>query len=170
MKYRVIISGYTLLRLPDGLLRFTDEQNGIEILNHGRGETKAYRLTWVDEATGDETVETVAVDDEITCPESGNGILRIDCIGNEDDVQNPCALELHYWTGCKEASEPACRWFEADGRIFWIGLKSEAELITQSIIDSVPELQAALEDADELNVDQEYRLTLLELGLTEEDL
>mgnify|MGYP000323627631 CR=1 FL=1 len=30
-------------------------------------------------------------------------------------------------------------------------------------------LQAALEDADALNVDQEYRLTLLELGITDAD-
>ena len=33
--------------------------------------------------------------------------------------------------------------------------------------ETVKALQTALEDADALNVDQEYRLTLLELGLSE---
>lgn len=170
MKYRVIITGYTLLHLPDGLLRFCSAQDGIDILNYGKGETKSYRLTWVDEATKAETTETVAVGEEITCPETGSGRLKIDCMDGEDNVQNPCALELHYWTGCKEASEPACMEYEADGRTIWVGLKTEAELMTQAVIDSVPELQAALDDADELNVDQEYRLTLLELGVDVESL
>ena len=35
----------------------------------------------------------------------------------------------------------------------------------EALPDTVKALQAALEDADALNVDQEYRLTLLELGL-----
>ena len=43
----------------------------------------------------------------------------------------------------------------------------------QEAKDKLPEtvaaLQAALEDADALNVDQEYRLTLLELGITDAD-
>lgn len=36
--------------------------------------------------------------------------------------------------------------------------------------ETVSNLQTAQEDTDALLVDQEYRLTLLELGLTEEDL
>ena len=43
----------------------------------------------------------------------------------------------------------------------------------QEAKDKLPEtvaaLQAALKDADALNVDQEYRLTLLELGITDAD-
>lgn len=43
----------------------------------------------------------------------------------------------------------------------------------QEAKDKLPEtvaaLQAALEDADALNVDQEYRMTLLELGITDAD-
>ena len=43
----------------------------------------------------------------------------------------------------------------------------------QEAKDKLPEtvaaLQAALEDTDALNVDQEYRLTLLELGITDAD-
>ena len=43
----------------------------------------------------------------------------------------------------------------------------------QEAKDKLPEtvaaLQAALEDADALNVDQEYRLTLLELDITDAD-
>ena len=43
----------------------------------------------------------------------------------------------------------------------------------QEAKDKLPEtvvaLQAALEDADALNVDQEYRLTLLELGVTDDE-
>ena len=43
----------------------------------------------------------------------------------------------------------------------------------QEAKDKLPEtvaaLQAALADADALNVDQEYRLTLLELGITDAD-
>ena len=43
----------------------------------------------------------------------------------------------------------------------------------QEAKDKLPEtvaaLQAALEDADALNVNQEYRLTLLELGITDAD-
>ena len=35
----------------------------------------------------------------------------------------------------------------------------------EALPDTVKALQAALEDADALNVDQEYRMTLLELGL-----
>lgn len=41
--------------------------------------------------------------------------------------------------------------------------KKQAE--RAALPDTVKALQAALEDADALNVDQEYRLTLLELGL-----
>jgi len=47
----------------------------------------------------------------------------------------------------------------------------EEERKKQEAKDKLPEtvaaLQAALEDADALNVDQEYRLTLLELGITD---
>ena len=49
----------------------------------------------------------------------------------------------------------------------------EKERQKQEAKDKLPEtvaaLQAALEDADALNVDQEYRLTLLELGITDAD-
>ena len=49
----------------------------------------------------------------------------------------------------------------------------EEERKKQEAKDKLPEtvaaLQAALEDADALNVDQEYRLTLLELGITDAD-
>ena len=49
----------------------------------------------------------------------------------------------------------------------------EKERKKQEAKDKLPEtvaaLQAALEDADALNVDQEYRLTLLELGITDAD-
>ena len=49
----------------------------------------------------------------------------------------------------------------------------EEERNQQEAKDKLPEtvaaLQAALEDADALNVDQEYRLTLLELGITDAD-
>ena len=38
----------------------------------------------------------------------------------------------------------------------------------EALPETVKALQAALEDADALNVDQEYRLTLLELGLSDE--
>ena len=41
--------------------------------------------------------------------------------------------------------------------------KKQAE--REALPETVKALQAALEDADALNVDQEYRLTLLELGL-----
>lgn len=37
----------------------------------------------------------------------------------------------------------------------------------KTVEEQLTELQAALEDADALNVDQEYRLTLLELGITD---
>ena len=50
--------------------------------------------------------------------------------------------------------------------------EQEAERRKQAEREALPEtvkaLQAALEDADALNVDQEYRLTLLELGLSDE--
>lgn len=50
----------------------------------------------------------------------------------------------------------------------------DAEKAHKEALAQMPErlaaLQTALEDADALNVDQEYRLTLLELGITEEDL
>ena len=49
----------------------------------------------------------------------------------------------------------------------------EKERKKQEAKDKLPEtvaaLQAALADADALNVDQEYRLTLLELGITDAD-
>lgn len=49
----------------------------------------------------------------------------------------------------------------------------EKERQKQEAKDKLPEtvaaLQAALEDADALNVDQEYRLTLLELDITDAD-
>lgn len=44
--------------------------------------------------------------------------------------------------------------------------KAEAR---EKLPETVAALQAALEDADALNVDQEYRLTLLELGITDAD-
>lgn len=48
----------------------------------------------------------------------------------------------------------------------------EASVKRQSAWDTMPEtveaLKTALDDADALNVDQEYRLTLLELGITED--
>ena len=44
--------------------------------------------------------------------------------------------------------------------------KAEA---SEKLPETVAALQAALEDADALNVDQEYRLTLLELGITDAD-
>ncbi len=48
----------------------------------------------------------------------------------------------------------------------------EASAKRQSAWDAMPEtveaLKTALDDADALNVDQEYRLTLLELGITED--
>lgn len=48
----------------------------------------------------------------------------------------------------------------------------EAAAKRQAAWDAMPEtvaaLKTALEDADALNVDQEYRLTLLELGITED--
>ena len=51
--------------------------------------------------------------------------------------------------------------------------EQEAERKKQAEREALPEtvkaLQAALEDADALNVDQEYRLTLLELGITDAD-
>ena len=51
--------------------------------------------------------------------------------------------------------------------------EQEAERKNQAEREALPEtvkaLQAALEDADALNVDQEYRLTLLELGITDAD-
>lgn len=45
-------------------------------------------------------------------------------------------------------------------------MEEPAPTIEQQLAD----LQTALEDADALNVDQEYRITLLELGITEDDL
>ena len=44
--------------------------------------------------------------------------------------------------------------------------KAEAR---EKLPETVAALQAALEDADALNVDQEYRMTLLELGITDAD-
>ena len=44
--------------------------------------------------------------------------------------------------------------------------KAEAR---EKLPETVAALQAALEDADALNVDQEYRLTLLELDITDAD-
>lgn len=56
--------------------------------------------------------------------------------------------------------------------IFRLAAREEARK-KQEAKDKLPEtvaaLQAALEDADALNVDQEYRLTLLELGITDAD-
>lgn len=52
----------------------------------------------------------------------------------------------------------------------WEKEKQEAQQ-RQEVLDKLPEtlaaLQAAQADADALNVDQAYRLTLLELGITE---
>lgn len=51
--------------------------------------------------------------------------------------------------------------------------KAEATAREEAIAqmpETVSNLQTAQEDTDALLVDQEYRLTLLELGLTEEDL
>ena len=49
----------------------------------------------------------------------------------------------------------------------------EEERKKQEAKDKLPEtvaaLQAALEDADALNLDQDYRLTLLELGVTDDE-
>lgn len=39
----------------------------------------------------------------------------------------------------------------------------------EQLPDTVVALQAALADADALNVDQDYRLTLLELGVTDDE-
>lgn len=44
--------------------------------------------------------------------------------------------------------------------------KAEAR---KKLPDTVATLQAALADADALNVDQDYRLTLLELGVTDDE-
>lgn len=44
--------------------------------------------------------------------------------------------------------------------------KAEAR---EKLPDTVVALQAALADADALNVDQDYRLTLLELGVTDDE-
>ena len=44
--------------------------------------------------------------------------------------------------------------------------KAEAQ---KKLPDTVATLQAALADADALNVDQDYRLTLLELGVTDDE-
>ena len=45
----------------------------------------------------------------------------------------------------------------------------ESGMLEQTDIGSwVTETQTAIEDADALNVDQEYRLTLLELGITDD--
>lgn len=51
--------------------------------------------------------------------------------------------------------------------------EQEAARKKQEVLDKLPEtlaaLTAALNDADALNVDQEYRLTLLELGIDDTD-
>ena len=39
----------------------------------------------------------------------------------------------------------------------------------EKLPETVAALQAALADADALNVDQDYRLTLLELGVTDDE-
>lgn len=45
----------------------------------------------------------------------------------------------------------------------------ESVMLEQTDIGSwVTETQTAIEDADALNVDQAYRLTLLELGITDD--
>lgn len=63
------------------------------------------------------------------------------------------------------------RWDKADLRT-WEERKAEEE--RRKAIEEMPErlaaLQTALDDADALNVDQEYRLTLLELGIDVESL
>ena len=45
--------------------------------------------------------------------------------------------------------------------------KKQAE--REALPETVKALQAALEDADALNLDQDYRLTLLELGVTDDE-
>ena len=51
--------------------------------------------------------------------------------------------------------------------------EKEAAAKKQQEQDKLPEtvaaLQAALDDADALNLDQDYRLTLLELGVTDDE-
>lgn len=56
-----------------------------------------------------------------------------------------------------------------DDLLTWEERRAEAERkkLLEELPDTVNALQAALEDADALNVDQEYRLTLLELGITD---
>lgn len=46
-------------------------------------------------------------------------------------------------------------------------IEAERKKLLEQLPDTVSALQSALEDADALNVDQEYRLTLLELGITD---
>lgn len=60
-------------------------------------------------------------------------------------------------------------WYEVveDGVVEAAPEPPAAEPEKPKLRDRVDALEAALEDADALNVDQEYRLTLLELGLTE---
>ena len=45
--------------------------------------------------------------------------------------------------------------------------KKQAE--REALLETVKALQAALADADALNLDQDYRLTLLELGVTDDE-
>lgn len=56
-----------------------------------------------------------------------------------------------------------------DDLLTWEERRAEAESkkLLEELPDTVNALQIALEDADALNVDQEYRLTLLELGITD---
>ena len=65
----------------------------------------------------------------------------------------------------------ALKWHK-DDLLTWAERAKEAakKKAMDKLPDTVSALQTAQEDTDALLVDQEYRLTLLELGLTEEDL
>jgi len=50
------------------------------------------------------------------------------------------------------------------------GLDNEVDRSTDALYAAQAKADVALQDMDAMNVDQEYRLTLLELGLTELDI